>query len=201
MIRLILLIFILTHLDLHSQDKGTFRAYVQAGFNTSHISGDSVSGFNYWSFRGGAGAYFMISNRISANLEINYTMKGASGPVIGTASNITLYHRTIHNNYVEAPIMVQYHDGNIARFGAGFYLASQISNLSWYNKKANRSEEIQNLFNQLDIGVVGSVTFDIKKHFGVNMRMTHSIIPFNKPRPNEDDMYHINLSGSVIYYF
>jgi hypothetical protein len=184
----------------YSQDQ-TFRAYAQAGFNTNQISGDSTTGFNYWGFRGGVGAYVMLSKRISTNMEINYTMRGASGEVFDEFRAF-MYHRTIHTNYIEMPIMVNYHDGNVARFGGGLVLSNLMDNTSWYNMKSDRSESVQNLFKQIDLGFVLSVAFDIKKHFGFNMRMNQSILPFNKRRNNtEENMYHTNLSASWMYYF
>jgi hypothetical protein len=31
--------------------------------------------------------------------------------------------------------------------------------------------------------------------------MIHSILPTNKPRPGEENQYHISLSANGIYYF
>lgn len=197
---LIILISFLICSKISGQEKGTFRGYSHMGFNTNQILGDSISGFNYWALRGGVGAYFMITSRISANLEINYTMRGASGIAYDDFKNY-LYHRTIHTNYIEMPIMINYHDGNIARFGVGPVFSSLISSAFWYNKKRLDNDTTRNLMRDFDLGIAFSVTFDIKKHFGANLRMTQSIIPINNRRKDEEDQYHSSLSASAIYYF
>ena len=192
--------FALIQSSLLSQEKKTFRGYANLGFNINQISGDSTSGFNYWGLRGGGGAYFMISNRLSANMEINYTMRGASGFVIDNF-NVYRYHRQIITNYIEVPIILNYHDGNIARFGGGLVVSSLIQSSFYYNKVRNDAAELKGLFKTIDLAAVASVTFDIGKHFGANMRMTHSILPTNNPRPGEESQYHITLSAGGIYYF
>jgi hypothetical protein len=183
-----------------SQEKGTFRGYISSGFNINQISGDSVSGFNYWGYTGGVGTYFMLSDKLSANLELNYSMRGASGEAFNDIGEF-IYHRTIHTNYIEVPVLLNYHDHKIARFGAGIVLSNLISTNQWYNEKQFTSDRIANYYKSLDVGFIASISFDIKEHFGFNMRMIHSIIPTNKSFAKEDDQYHITLSARGIYYF
>lgn len=195
-----LLFFLIYSIQYNAQEKNTFRAYTNLGFNINQISGDSMSGFNYWGLRGGGGAYFMISKKVSANMEINYSMRGASGFVIDN-NNVYRYHRAIITNYIELPIILNYHDGNIARFGGGLVVSSLLNSTFLYNKVRSDDPALKNLLKPIDLGIVGSVTFDIGKHFGANMRMVHSILPANKPRPGEENYYHITLSANGIYYF
>lgn len=183
-----------------AQEKGSFRGYISSGFTVNQISGDSVAGFNYWGFTGGLGTYFMISEKISANLEINYSMRGSSGEQFNEFNQFVV-HRTIHTNYIEVPIMVNYHDHKIARFGAGIVLSNLISTTQWYNLKQVRNDRIENYYKPIDIGFIASVSFDIKKHFGFNLRMIHSIIPTNRFHAGDEDQYHISLSARALYYF
>lgn len=195
----IILFFIILN-PIFTQEKGTFRGYISSGFNINQISGDSVTGFNYWGFTGGVGTYFMISDKLSANLELNYSMRGASGESFNEVGAF-IVHRTIHTNYIEVPVLLNYHDHKIARFGAGIVLSNLISTNQWYNEKQFTSDRITNFYKPLDIGFIASISFNIKEHFGFNMRMIHSILPANNPHPNEDDHYHITLSARGLYYF
>jgi len=183
-----------------AQEKGSFRGYISSGFTVNQISGDSVSGFNYWGYTGGLGTYFMLSDKLSANMEINYAMRGGSGEQFNEF-NVFVGHRTIHTNYIEIPLMINYHDHKIARFGAGLVVSNLISTTQWYNLKQVRNERTENYYKPIDIGFIASVAFDIKKHFGFNIRMLHSIIPTNRSHPGDEDQYHITLSARGIYYF
>lgn len=196
---LIISIFI-NSTSIFSQEKGTFRGYISSGFNINQISGDSVTGFNYWGYTGGVGTYFMISDKLSTNLEINYSMRGASGESFNEVGAF-IVHRTIHTNYIEVPILLNYHDHKIARFGAGIVLSNLISTNQWYNEKQYTSDRIKNYYKSLDVGFIAAISFDIKKHFGFNMRMIHSILPANTVHAGEDDHYHITLSARGLYYF
>jgi hypothetical protein len=187
-------------IPIFSQEKGTFRGYISSGFNINQISGDSVSGFNYWGYTGGVGTYFMVADKFSANLELNYSMRGASGEAFNEVGAF-IVHRTIHTNYIEVPVLFNYHDHKIARFGAGIVLSNLISTNQWYNEKQVVSDRITNYYKSLDIGFIASISFDIKEHFGFNMRMMHSILPTNKAHVGDDDQYHITLSARGIYYF
>jgi hypothetical protein len=40
-----------------------FEVILVQGFTVNQISGDSVSGFNYWGYTGGLGTYFMLSDK------------------------------------------------------------------------------------------------------------------------------------------
>jgi hypothetical protein len=198
---LILFLFlILLSITLLSQEKGTFRGYISSGFTINQISGDSVGGFNYWGYTGGLGTYFMISNKISANMEINYSMRGASGEQFNEFNQF-MVHRTIHTNYIEIPVMINYHDHKIARFGAGLVVSNLISTTQWYNLRQVRNERTENYYKPIDLAFIASVAFDIKKHFGVNLRMIHSILPTGRYHAADEPQYHITLSGRVIYYF
>lgn len=185
---------------LLAQEKGTFRGYISSGFAVNQISGDSVAGFNYWGYTGGVGTYFMLSEKISANMEINYTMRGASGEQFNEFNQFVV-HRTIHTNYIEIPFMINYHDHKIARFGGGLVVSNLISTTQWYNLKQVRNERTENYYKPIDLAFIASVSFDIKKHFGFNMRMIHSIIPTNRYHAGDENQYHLSLSARAIYYF
>ena len=197
----IFILFVLISANtLVGQEKGSFRGYISSGFTINQISGDSVAGFNYWGYTGGLGTYFMLSNKISANMEINYSMRGSSGEQFDEFNQF-VGHRTIHTNYIEVPLMINYHDHKIARFGAGLVVSNLISTTQWYNLKQVKNERTENYYKLIDLGFIASVAFDIKEHFGFNIRMIHSIIPTSKFHIGDEEQYHIMLSARGIYYF
>jgi len=193
-------IILLFSSHLFSQEKGTFRGYVSSGFTINQISGDSVGGFNYWGYTGGFGTYFMLSNMFSVNMELNYSMRGSSGEVFDEFNQFVV-HRTIHTNYIEVPVIFSYHDHKIARFGAGVVVSNLISTTQWYNLVQVKNERTTDYYKPIDIGFIASASFDIKQHFGFNMRMMHSIVPVNKYHAGSEDQYLITLSAKGIYYF
>lgn len=197
---ILLFLTLICLLELTAQDKGSFRGYVQGGFGINQMSGDSMAGFNYWGLRGGGGAYFMMTKNFSLNMDLNYVMRGASGEVYDQFNSYQ-YHRAIQTGYIELPLIVNYHDGNIARFGVGPVLNTLIHSSFYYNKRKANSDSTSSLLKRFDLGLVISVTFDIKKHFGFNLRMNQSLIPINNPRPTEENQYNNSLSANLIYYF
>lgn len=196
---ILIVIFILNN---SFSQTGTFKGYVTAGVNMNQIEGDSVAGFNRWGFSGGVGTYFMFASKFSANLELNYSQKGASGVVYNELGD-GLYHRTIITDYIEAPLIVNYHDKHIARFGAGVVFSSLLNTSQKYNHGPIDANEprVKDFYKDLDIGLVLSATFNIRKHFGLNMRFLHSIVPVNKTNLYGEDQYHSNLSVRGVYVF
>lgn len=197
---IVLSVFLLFSHVVFSQEKGTFRGYLSSGFTVNQISGDSVAGFNYWGFTGGVGTYLMLSQKISANMELNYSMRGASGEQFDEFNNFVV-HRTIHTNYLEIPLMINYHDHKIARFGAGLAISNLISTTQWYNLRQVDNDRTQNYYKPIDLSFIASVAFDIKEHFGFNIRMLHSIIPTSRYHAGDEEQYHITLSARMLYYF
>lgn len=196
---LLVCVYLFVSQMLSAQEKGTFRGYVNAGFTINQISGDSLGGFNYWGITGGGGTYFMVTDKISTNLEINYSMRGASGTVYNDL-NQPSYLRAITTNYIEVPVMVNYHDKDLARFGVGLVASTLLQSRQWYNETQARDSRVVNYYKSLDIAAVGSVTFDFLDHYGVSLRMLHSILPTNNDI-GEEDQHHISLSGRFLYYF
>lgn len=201
MIRILIVTLLILSQTLYGQ-QGTFKGYVTAGTNLSQIEGDSVAGFNKWGFVGGIGTYFMFLPKFSANLEINYSQRGASG-VVYDESNQGLYHRTIYTDYIEVPIMVNYHDKNIAKFGAGVVVSSLLNTSQRYNHVLIDANEgrVKDVYKDMEVGMVFSATFNILRHFGFNMRFVHSVMPINKNNLYGEDQFHSFLSVRGMYVF
>jgi hypothetical protein len=182
---------------------GTFRFFVAGGPSTYQIEGDSVSGFRQFGINAGIGAYFMPINKFSVNMELNYAMRGASGTVYDDYV-VSKYKRTLSTNYIEAPIYISYHDKQYASFGLGVVLGG-LTNASWtYENNAGdsvRTLDASNYYNPLDISMIATATIYIQKHFGINLRFIHSVVPANKKEAKIEDQYHSTLSARFMYIF
>jgi hypothetical protein len=179
-------------------EEGTFKFYVNGGVNTSQISNDSLGGFSKWGPVGGIGGFFMLGEKFSGNLELNYTMRGARGEV--TSNPDTIYHRYIGTDYIEAPIFFSYHDKNVASFGAGIVLASLLKTSQAINYK-NVDDLKLSTYNSLDIGFILNAVWYIKSNFAFNLRYIQSITPTNAVSPKYEAQYHSVLSIKGMYIF
>lgn len=194
----ILLFFNTLSFSQQDLEEGTFKFYINGGVNTSQISNDSLGGFSKWGPVGGIGGFFMLGEKFSGNLELNYTMRGARGLV--TSNPDTIYHRYIGTDYIEAPIFFSYHDKNVASFGAGIVLASLLNTSQAINYK-NADNQKLSTYNSLDIGFIINAVWYIKNHFAFNLRYIQSITPTNAVSSKYEGQYHSVLSVKGMYLF
>ncbi len=195
---LISLFFSLFAFSQQELEEGTFKFYVNGGVNTTQISNDSLGGFSKWGPVGGIGGFFMLGEKFSGNLELNYTMRGARGEVVSNPDSI--YHRYIGTDYIEAPIFFSYHDKNVASFGAGIVLASLLKTSQAINYK-NADDQKLSTYNSLDIGFIVNAVWYIKNNFAFNLRYIQSITPTNAVSPKYEAQYHSVLSIKGMFLF
>jgi hypothetical protein len=192
------LVFSIFAFSQQELEEGTFKFYVNGGLNTSQISNDSLGGFSKWGPVGGIGGFFMLGEKFSGNLELNYTMRGARGEV--TSNPDSIYHRYIGTDYIEAPIFFSYHDKNVASFGAGIVLASLLNTSQAINYK-NVDDQKLSTYNSLDIGFILNAVWYIKSNFAFNLRYIQSITPTNAVSPKYEAQYHSVLSIKGMFIF
>lgn len=96
--------------------KRRFIGMVIAGFNMTQVDGDRMAGYYNFGFNGGVGAFAKIGKRFSISMELLYNMKGAKSQLNYAKINA----RYITLDYADIPVMFNFHDKQIAIFGAGF---------------------------------------------------------------------------------
>ena len=172
-----------------------FRGMVALGFNAAQIDGDRMAGYYTFGVNAGVGSFAMITKKLSISAEIGYSMKGGKS----TLANSKISTRNIVLDYVEIPIMFNYHDPRIAIFGGGFTIGGLVrnkqtiydsfgnqTNTLTYKDSQNNDRSIQiddaylNLYRKYELGATAHVTFLIKNIIGIQCKFQYSIIPIAK---------------------
>ena len=170
-----------------------FRGMIIAGFNMSQVDGDRMAGYYKFGFNGGIGAFAMIKKKFSISMELLYNMKGAKSQL----NNAKVNSRTITLDYADIPIMFNFHDKNIAIFGAGFSVGGLIRKkqdvydgsgnkqfdlkytVSGQDKYVNIESYMAN-YRGIDFQLVGHATFVVKKRIGIQARFGYSLLGLGK---------------------
>lgn len=175
--------------------KRRFRGMIIAGFNLSQIDGDRMAGYYKFGFNGGVGTFAMISKKFSISMELLYNMKGAKSQL----NSAKLNSRNISLDYLDIPLMFNFHDKNIAIFGGGFSIGGLIrQRQDIYDAQGNKQLDLNYKINGQDYFVtldsynknyrafdfqfVAHATFLIKKVIGVQARVGYSILGLGKTR-------------------
>lgn len=176
-----LLIFV-SLIDVHAQDKKVvppgkeqiIQPAIIAGFNVTQVDGDDLTGYHKFGANVGAGAYIRLPKNLSVSFEILYSQKGSKSSsvekdIIGGKYKLIL-------DYIDVPLMFNYHDKEIAIFGAGI----SVNNLIRYKQTfTGASKPPDQEYKRIGIDGVMSVTFLIKGKIGVNMRYSYSMAKIN----------------------
>lgn len=177
------------------------------GFNASQVWGDQITGYRKFGANAGAAAYIRLPKHFSISFEILYSMKGSNS---GSGERVTIGDTTYDKfklvmDYIDIPVMFNYHDKKIAIFGAGFSYTSLV-----------RFKELRNGVEH-DYGgkipyatpgleFVANATFIIAKHYGINLRYNMSVLKINKqpieysPAKNGNQQ-HNYLTMRFMYFF
>lgn len=159
--------------------KKLFVGYMTGGMNLAQIGGDLMAGYDKIGANGGVGAFIMYKPNFSNSIEISYSMRGAQVALINRNPERFV---NFQMDYVQIPLMFNYHDGKVGIFSAGLTLGRLIR--SKYIVDLN---EIEVDATPWDLAFSGGLTFLIKKNFGVGMNATLSLTnnvksPFANPR-------------------
>lgn len=162
----------------------TFKPYLVAGFNTSQIEGDDMSGFKQFGANAGGGVFFKFKTNWSISTEILYSMRGSNGsPYVNGFPLDSPSWLRINMDYAEVPVFVSYHDKKYAMFGLGFSFSGLVRYEYYINNKNNNVAEtpaMADYYKKYDVSFLGNVTFFIGKRGGLNLRWSYSIIPITK---------------------
>lgn len=144
-----------------------FRGYVVAGMNFTQIDGDRMAGYNQIGANVGGGVFVTYTKKFTNSLEISYTMRGAKSGLAHTQK--TNNYSWFQMDYIEIPLMFNYHDFKIAIFSAGFSF-TQLIRSKYVNIDPNTE------FYNSNFDLVAGVTFLFKNHWGLNFKYNYSIM-------------------------
>lgn len=182
----------------NSNDKQLFVGYVAAGMNVSQISGDRLAGYRKAGGNIGVGTYIMYTPKWSNSIEIAYSMKGAQ---TSFKNNNPLGFRKFIFDYVEIPLLFNYHEEKIAIFQAGVTLA-RLVRYDLYNANTLLLGEPR----KWDFAVTAGAVFLIKERFGLGLKGNFSLnslweLPDRSSRARRGGWYHNALSFRFMYMF
>ena len=103
----LLLLFAFSLLLLNGFAQKRFNVGVKAGVSTSQVEGDSYSGFNKAGLDGGIYVVGKFNDKWTAQMEMIFIQKGSKHNSNPDKNDYTYYYMGL--NYVEVPLMVQYH--------------------------------------------------------------------------------------------
>jgi hypothetical protein len=159
-----------------------FVGYIAAGINAAQIAGDLIAGYDKVGANVGVGSFIMYTPKFSNSIEIAYSMRGAQSSFINRNPERFINYSM---DYVQIPLMFNYHDGKVGIFQGGLTLGRLIR-----SKYTYLLEDVEIDATPWDLAFTGGLTFLIKENFGINMNVTLSLTnnvktPFSSPgNPN-----------------
>lgn len=188
--------------------KSIFRAAIYAGFNATQVAGDNLAGYRKIGANVGPSAFVMLPKNFSVSFELLYSMKGSrpsNNELFIDAQNggvVEIEDYKLILDYLDVPIMINYHDKDRAIFSLGFI----YNNLVRYKETIGGVVQEGNPYRTAGVEFLGSVTFIFKQHYGVNLRGTYSLSDIrNEPTPYPNNtggsQRNIVLSMRLMYMF
>lgn len=200
--------------------EGLFKALFIAGMNLSQIDGDNQAGFIHPGAHIGIGALVKFHRNVSASIEIVYGMKGATqkfNPInvqdsVGN-SVAGVYRFKQQWDYIQIPLMLNFHDKKLVMASLGLSLNYLIRNkldFEAYDNLGNATNSLYGLEQSLarnprrfDLGGVLAFQFLIKKVFGIGARFEYSFIglkpSLGQPYTKVRQMYNNSITLRFMY--
>ncbi len=176
-----------------------FVGYIAAGMNATQIAGDLMAGYRKVGANAGVGAHIMYTPVFSNSIELSYSMKGSQA---NFKNNDPLNFRKFSFDYVEIPVLFNYHEGDIAIFHGGVSFGRLIR----YNIDQAASLTLPDEPKKWDFAATVGATFLIKEMFGINIKANFSMnslwdLAVASSRARRGGWYHNALSFRLMYFF
>lgn len=183
-----------------SNDKQLFVGYVAGGMNISQIGGDRIAGYRKVGGNAGVGTFIMYKPFFSNSIEIAYSMRGAQSTF---KNNNPMSFKKFVFDYVEIPVLFNYHEEKIAIFQAGFTLGRLVRyDLYDPNSLLFTDDKLK----KWDISATVGAIFLIKEKIGIGVKGNFSLnslwkLPDASSRARRGGWYHNSLSFRFMYMF
>ena len=141
------------------------------GINAAQVDGDAMFGFNRIGPVVGGAANVKITQKLSFQPELYYSMRGASSTIYQPFLSTILH-------YVDVPLIINYQLKKRWALQAGLsgcYLVNALIDPVGYGYI-----DVTNRLNKYDICFVVGAEFAISEEWAVNIRYNYSAIPFGK---------------------
>lgn len=176
-----------------------FVGYIAAGMNATQIAGDLMSGYRKVGANAGVGSFIMYTPAFSNSVELSYSMKGSQESF---KKNDPLNFKKFSFDYVEIPVLFNYHEKDVAIFHGGFTFGRLIR----YNIDQAGGLTLPDEPKKWDFAATVGMTFLIKKMFGINIKANFSLnslwdLSVASSRARRGGWYHNALSFRLMYLF
>lgn len=181
---------VLTGLSSYGQN---FDGGIIFGGNLSQYDGDNSAGFKKLGVNTGIMAELPIADKFSISIEILYSQKGA----IDNDIYNPLTPIKIKLNYVEVPLLANFHDKNKYVFGTGFL----YGNLMSYSETLQGRDITDAKLEQMrDYAVDWVANFRLKttSRFQFNFRYSYSVISPDKRKFTANNSASFRLIYSLV---
>ncbi len=172
------ILFSIVALILSLSASAQFKGGFYAGINGSQVDGDNYVGFYKLGLNLGATVFYPLSPRFSASMEILFSQKGAQAKHYDGYPQQML----LKLNYIEVPILINYHDNTKGKDKFTISLGTSVSRLvndtliiAFPMLQGLTKPEIQSLHG-FDWGVVVGGAYNLTDRWQVNVRYSYSII-------------------------
>ncbi len=176
------LLFFVFSVSLQAQER--FRAGAMLGFNLAQLDGDNFSGYSKKGISGGLRVATVFNSRLDFMVEMLYTQTGSQYKSDGRpqdfGSNVKPVH--IRLNFVEVPLMINYHfkqiDRNIFRYeffaGAsiGRLIGSKVTEDTSISGRTANYGELAEDFNKNQLGILFGLKYNVDENLGFALRHT-----------------------------
>ena len=162
-----------------------FSAKVAAGFSTSQIHGDQISGFNQFGGTFGAMLDMRRSSKSGMELGILWTQKGSRRPPDPKNDDYTTWQYRF--SYIDIPLIRLWQPNNEAWwFGFGIQ-PSVLLGKGQADFDGNGLRDVESLgldLHPVDLGGIAVLGIQISDHWDVQARLAQSLLPIS-PRPEQ----------------
>lgn len=195
-----LLVFISLILIYNFSFSQEFKAGILGGFVASQVDGDFWAGYNKPGVELGGFVSRKFSDRFSGLMEIKLIQKGSRKVPNYDRGDYTYYKLSL--NYIEVPVIFQYHFKKrfIAEAGTGMaYLF-----LSLEDKDAVGWDSPYPAFNKFELPYFLGIHYKLSDKLTANFRYSYSVTPIRNHPGNQTYYFnkgqYNNLISAVLYY-
>ncbi len=144
-----------------------------AGFNTTQVDGDEVYGYHKYGLNVGPLAIIPFGKKFSASIETIYNQKGSyQRPRF--ADSLSGEYKLILN-YLEVPILFNYTDKDVIKFGAGFSWGRLVQFKEWQHGNRINWSTPYGPYKNSDVDVLLDVQFKLFTGIHFDLRYAYSV--------------------------
>lgn len=172
-----------------------FKAGIIAGFTTSQVSGDELSGFNKSGFEFGGLVAASLSQKFDVSFQIVFIQKGSKKPMHPDIGDYEYYRMSL--NYIEVPVLFHYNFSKKIQFEFGPAFGALIS-----SKEEDEFGEIPapKEFKSYDFSLMIGMSYMLFNNFYLNLEGSNSVLPIREAGVEGGQKVNIDQFNSVLMF-